>query len=55
VLCEKPIALSAQEAEELVAAGKRYPHLKLMEAFMYRHHPQWQRAKAIVDAGGIGQ
>ena len=22
---------------------------------MYRHHPQWQRAKAIVDAGGIGQ
>ncbi len=55
VLCEKPIALTATEAETLVAAGKKYPHLKLMEAFMYRHHPQWQRAKAIVDAGGIGQ
>ena len=27
----------------------------LMEAFMYRHHPQWQRAKAMVAAGTIGQ
>jgi predicted dehydrogenase len=26
-----------------------------MEAFMYRVHPQWQRAKAIVAAGGIGE
>ncbi|MEY2846736.1 MAG: Glucose--fructose oxidoreductase precursor [Chloroflexota bacterium] len=55
VLCEKPIALSAAEAQTLVDAGQRYPHLKLMEAFMYRHHPQWQRAKAIVASGGIGQ
>ena len=55
VLCEKPIALSAAEAQQLVDAGQRYPHLKLMEAFMYRHHPQWQRAKAIVSAGGIGE
>lgn len=55
VLCEKPIALSAAEAQHLVDAGQRYPHLKLMEAFMYRHHPQWQRAKAIVSAGGIGE
>ena len=55
VLCEKPIALDAAEAQTLVDAGKRYPNQKLMEAFMYRHHPQWQRAKAIVNAGGIGQ
>lgn len=55
VLCEKPIALSAAEAQQLVDAGARYPHLKLMEAFMYRHHPQWQRAKAIVASGGIGE
>ena len=26
-----------------------------MEAFMYRHHPQWQRAKSIVDNGGLGE
>ncbi len=55
VLCEKPIALDANEAQHLVDAAAQYPHLKLMEAFMYRHHPQWRRAKAIVDAGGIGK
>lgn len=55
VLCEKPIALSAAEAQELVEAAARYPHLKVMEAFMYRQHPQWQRAKAIVAAGGVGE
>lgn len=54
VLCEKPIGLSAEEGRQLVAAGKRYPHLKLMEAFMYRHHPRWQRAREIVREGGIG-
>jgi len=55
VLCEKPIALTAAEAQELVDAAARYPHLKVMEAFMYRFHPQWQRTKAIVDAGGVGE
>ena len=55
VLCEKPIALSAAEARELVAAARRHPQLKVMEAFMYRHHPQWQRARQIVGAGGIGE
>ena len=55
VLCEKPIGLSSDEGQELVEAGKRHPHLKLMEAFMYRHHPQWQRARQIVREGGIGK
>ncbi len=55
VLCEKPIGLSSAQAEELVAAAARYPHLKVMEAFMYRHHPQWVRAKEIVASGGIGE
>lgn len=54
VLCEKPIGLNVAEAEQLVEAGKRYPHLKLMEAFMYRHHPQWKTAKEIIAKGGIG-
>src|SRR4051794_38734605 len=40
VLCEKPIGLSSTEGRQLVAAGQRHPRLKLMEAFMYRHHPQ---------------
>jgi predicted dehydrogenase len=55
VLCEKPIALSAAEAQELADTARQYPKLKLMEAFMYRHHPQWRRAKQIVGEGGIGE
>jgi predicted dehydrogenase len=55
VLCEKPIALTADEAQTLVDAAARYPHLKVMEAFMYRHHPQWQRAKELVTTGAIGE
>lgn len=55
VLCEKPIGLSAAEGQQLVDAGKQHPELKLMEAFMYRHHPQWQKAKALVNEGQIGE
>jgi predicted dehydrogenase len=55
VLCEKPIALSSTEAQALVDAARQHPQLKVMEAFMYRHHPQWQRAKQIVAEGGVGE
>ncbi|MBS1789364.1 MAG: Gfo/Idh/MocA family oxidoreductase [Acidobacteria bacterium] len=55
VLCEKPIGLSSAEGQQLVDAAKQHPKLKVMEAFMYRLHPQWQRAKQMVDEGKIGQ
>jgi predicted dehydrogenase len=55
VLCEKPIGLSAAEARELVTVAAQHPHVKVMEAFMYRHHPQWQRAREIVSSGGVGE
>ena len=55
VLCEKPIAVSFDQAKQLVAAANRYPKLKVMEAFMYRFHPQWQHAKRLVEEGGIGE
>ncbi|MGH2521608.1 MAG: Gfo/Idh/MocA family protein [Anaerolineales bacterium] len=55
VLCEKPIALTAAEAQTLVDAARQHPRLKVMEAFMYRHHPQWQRARALVTTGAIGE
>lgn len=55
VLCEKPIGLSSAEGQRLVDAAKQHPKLKVMEAFMYRLHPQWQRAKQLVDDGEIGQ
>jgi predicted dehydrogenase len=55
VLCEKPIGLDADEARQLRAAAEESgPDLKVMEAFMYRFHPQWQRAREIVLAGGVG-
>ena len=55
VLCEKPIALTAAQAEELAETARRFPALKVMEAFMYRHHPQWRRAAQIVAEGGVGR
>jgi predicted dehydrogenase len=55
VLCEKPIAMSASEAQSLVDGARRYPSLKIMEAFMYRFHPQWQRARELVGSGVIGE
>jgi len=55
VLCEKPIGLTSVEAQQLAEVAARHPHLKVMEAFMYRFHPQWQRAAEIVMSGGIGE
>lgn len=55
VLCEKPIGLDAREALELLDEAKRHPRLKIMEAFMYRHHPQWQLAREMVRGGKIGE
>lgn len=54
VLCEKPIGLSVQEAEYLLNTSYKYPKLKIMEAFMYRFHPQWHQAKNWVKTGKIG-
>jgi predicted dehydrogenase len=53
VLCEKPIALDADEARRLIAAREASGKL-VAEAFMVRFHPQWRRAREIVRAGAIG-
>jgi len=55
VLCEKPIALSAQEAAALLEVCQQKPHLKVMEAFMYRFHPQWLLVKKLLADGVIGE
>ena len=55
VLCEKPIGISAAEASKLVQEAKKYPQLKVMEAFMYRFHPQWQKVKSLIAEGTIGE
>ena len=52
VLCEKPMALNAAEAEQL----RQCPKDRLvMEAFMVRFHPQWLRAREIVQSGALGE
>ncbi len=53
ILCEKPLGLNAVEAEELVRVC-REKGVVLMEAFMYRMHPQWELAKYYVKEGRIG-
>jgi predicted dehydrogenase len=55
VLCEKPISMSSTEARQLLEASQLKPHLKVMEAFMYRFHPQWIQAKKLVVEGRIGE
>ena len=53
VLCEKPIALNAQECRTLMEVEKD-TGVKIGEAFMVRSHPQWRRVREIVQSGGIG-
>ncbi len=54
VLCEKPIALDAEEARPLIDARDRSGKL-VAEAFMVRHHPQWRRARELARDGSIGE
>jgi predicted dehydrogenase len=52
VLCEKPMAMDAADAERLRQVdGQRH----VMEAFMVRFHPQWLRARELIRQGRIGE
>jgi predicted dehydrogenase len=53
VLCEKPLAMNAAQAREVVAACDA-AGVVLAEAFMYRHHPSWVETRRLVEAGAIG-
>lgn len=53
VLCEKPLAMSSDDAREMIAACEA-AGVKLMEAFMYRLHPMWLKVRSLVDEGEIG-
>jgi predicted dehydrogenase len=52
VLCEKPIALTASEAETLSDLPR---DILVAEAFMVRHHPQWQEVRRRATSGALGQ
>ncbi len=53
VLCEKPMALHADEIEELIAL-RDASGLLIGEAFMVLHHPRWKRIRRLVHSGAIG-
>ncbi|WP_428670369.1 Gfo/Idh/MocA family protein [Roseibium sp.] len=52
VLCEKPIALNAGEAAQLLDLPK---DRLVAENFMVRAHPQWIKAREIVRSGALGE
>ena len=54
ILCEKPITPKYEEAKEIIEYARDRGVL-LMEAFMYKFHPQWIRAKEIVDSRELGK
>lgn len=54
VLCEKPIALDADEAKQLIETRDE-TGVVIAEAFMVRHHPQWRKVLDLVQDGRIGE
>jgi predicted dehydrogenase len=53
VLCEKPLAMTAADAQRMADAAQD-AGVHLMEAFMYRHHPSWLATVELVASGRIG-
>ena len=54
VLCEKPLSRRAADVRAAFDLAERHDRL-LMEAFMYRHHPQTARLVDLVRSGAIGR
>ena len=54
VLCEKPIAMEEAEFDRLIAARDISGHL-IAEAYMPVHHPQWTRARDLIQGGELGE
>ena len=54
VLCEKPFAANAEEAQRVADAAATHPELVVMEAFHWRYHPLAQRMVDIVRSGELG-
>jgi predicted dehydrogenase len=54
VLCEKPMASNAEEAERMAEAAEKSGRI-LVEAFHYRYHPLATRLKELVESGELGE
>lgn len=54
VLCEKPIALKAEDIDQLIVARDRHK-VVISEAFMVYYHPQWLKLRELLASGAIGK
>ncbi len=54
VLCEKPLAVTAAECEEIGRAADEQG-LKVLEGFMYRFHPRFERLQELMGGGVVGE
>jgi predicted dehydrogenase len=54
ILCEKPLTVNHAEAAAVIDAARRH-HVFLMEAFMYRCHPQTARLVELIRGGAVGE
>ncbi|MFY0601788.1 MAG: Gfo/Idh/MocA family oxidoreductase [Cyclobacteriaceae bacterium] len=54
VLCEKPLFLDTEDAKKLISIRDEH-RVKVGEAFMVKTHPQWIKAKEILDSGELGE
>ncbi len=54
VLCEKPITLSLEAMDAIIAAAQQHNRV-VAEAFMYRHHPKTLAAKRVIESGDLGK
>ena len=54
VLCEKPMGLNLSEVKLMNEELRKYPDLRVMEAFMYKFHPQWEKVKSLTAADSSG-
>jgi predicted dehydrogenase len=54
VLCEKPLAVSVGECDEIIAAAQS-GGVVVAEAVMYLYHPLLHRARQLVEEGAVGQ
>ncbi len=54
VLCEKPLALTLDEIDQMMAAARQH-RVVIAEAFMYKHHPQTLKVLELVRQETIGE
>ncbi len=54
VLCEKSMALSSTDVRAMIEAAER-ANVRLMEGFMFRHHPQWDVVRGAIKEGKLGE